>query len=169
MEAANREALRSPKAKSNAEYSPVRGKRAGAASFAVSILIPWAKMVAALGEYDKIRYDIGDQTAEIDIPFDVPVIGDLDSFFYDCGLQVKLHPGGDGRPHDPYYHVDISRLQAQAGSDRLGEKELPVGLQHQAGYDVGDVDRAGNQKYLLQRSAVAHDHDRPDQDRSQWN
>ncbi|OPX77787.1 MAG: hypothetical protein A4E44_00008 [Methanosaeta sp. PtaB.Bin018] len=55
MDAANREALRSPKANSHAEYSPARGNRARAASFAVSILIPPAKMVAA--QVNIMKYD----------------------------------------------------------------------------------------------------------------
>src|SRR5260370_32580299 len=90
---------------------------------------------------------------------------DVDDLVDDGGLQVELHPGGDGGADDADGHVDVGFVRPDAAWGKLDgfdEGEVPVGAAENAGHDVGDVEGAGDEEDLFHALVVALDDERPD-------
>src|SRR5260370_34388972 len=90
---------------------------------------------------------------------------DVDDLVDDGGLQVELHPGGDGGADDADGHVDVGFVRPDAAwgeLDGFDEGEVPVGAADHAGDDVGDVEDAGDEEDLFDALEVALHDDRHD-------
>ena len=87
------------------------------------------------------------------------------AFFHDGGLQVKLHPGGNGRANHSDQHVNVVFVPKQAAL--LGYKcrfngFSPTRPGQHAGDDVADVKKRRRYKNLFYALVVAFDHQQPD-------
>src|SRR5260370_40524738 len=90
---------------------------------------------------------------------------DVDDLVDDGGLQVELHPGGDGGADDADGHVDVGFVRPDAAWGKLDgfdEGEVPVGAAENAGHDGGDVEGAGDEGDLSHAVGGALGDERPD-------
>ena len=51
------------------------------------------------------------------IPSRLDVVLHLDALFHHGGLQIKLHPGSDGRADQADDHVQVVRVESYGGLD----------------------------------------------------
>ena len=130
MDAAKSEALKRPAAKRMKAYSS--GERlhgfGGVGGIADSSHAVGVQGGGA-GDDDEPGDDVGEDGADDDIEARGLVLADADSLFDDGGLQIELHPGGDGRADDGDRHVDVGFVGPDAARrklDRLDDGEMPV-------------------------------------------
>ena len=94
------------------------------------------------------------------------------SFFDDGGLQVELHPGGDGGADDADDHVEVGVLLKGGELRRLdggGQGLDPRGFGEEAGENVRDIEKGGRKENFFDALVLALDDDEPDDDGADGN
>src|SRR5258708_7499981 len=117
------------------------------------------------GDDDEPGDDVGEDGADDDVEACGFVLLDGDAFVHDGGLQVELHPGGDGGANDADGHVDVGFVGPDAARGKLDgfdHGEVPVGAAENARHDVGDVEGAGDEEDFFDAFVVAFDDEGPD-------
>ena len=121
------------------------------------------------GHDDEPCDDVGKYAAGYDVEARSLVLPPGYALLHDGGLQVKLHPGRNGRAHYADHHVQVVLVEKHflvRRYDGSFECLQPGRLRQNASNDVGQVKKRCGKKYLLYRLVLSLDHDEPDDNRA---
>ena len=112
-------------------------------------------------ENDDHATDAPDQ----DVSAGLRVLARAHFFLDESGLEIEKLPGGDGGADQAGEHYKIVGIELDAGDHGGFGGEEPVGLGHNRGNNIGDVEAAGHEEDDFHLAVSAFQNQKPDNQR----